>query len=46
MMDFKELSKFFHKNGYVYIKDFFNPNLMDECLISKKILLINMTFLS
>ncbi|MDB2450993.1 phytanoyl-CoA dioxygenase family protein [Gammaproteobacteria bacterium] len=31
MMDFKELSKFFHKNGYVYIKDFFNPNLMDEC---------------
>jgi len=29
-MDFIELSKLFHKNGYVYIEDFFSPMLMDE----------------
>jgi hypothetical protein len=29
-MNFIELSKLFHKNGYVYIEKFFNTALMDE----------------
>ena len=29
-MNFKELSKLFHKNGYVYIEKFFSTALMNE----------------